>query len=84
MAMTFNASVALSAATPKQCLDACFPSLWLTAMLGVHTLFRPLGLLARALVGELPKPSGTFNRAERFVKLQYPLQNQEASPAAPI
>ena len=84
LAMSHNASVALSVATPKQCLDACVQSFWLTTMLGVHTLFRPLGLLARALVGGLPKPSGTFNRAERFVKLQYPLQSQGASPAAPI
>ena len=29
-------------------------------------------------------PSGTFSRAERLVKLQGPLQSQEASPAAPI
>ena len=54
------------------------------ATVGLHTLFRPLGLLARAFVRALPKPSGTFNRAERFEKLQDPLQSQEASPAAPI
>ena len=54
------------------------------AMVGVHTLFRLLGFLARAFVGQLPKPSGTFTRAGRFVKLQGPLQSEEASPAAPI
>ena len=54
------------------------------ATVDAHTLFRLLGFFARAFVGQLPKPSGTFNIAERFVKLQGPLQSEEASPAAPI